>query len=524
MNFLDPENRAMVASASSAPTQATSWVEEALFGHRLWPRQTPWLLFLEFLNVAEAFHRQNPEMLFAPLPPDVLHPYKMRFRLGLRAILFSNDELERIASISDDSDWQWNEWLESMHGLGAGTDFSYLRNRFARFRDFAELVSLVRQTTLENESNRRSSSRFIFPFGVDALYSDAIYREKDGAVSADFINFGRTGEILYMMASRAQRGHELRAHFQSLFDPNQPKNRLIARLSAPSDDDPNRDHKGETYLPYRTHPAFDRLAEDWLAVFALELPEQDAFAHLVPLGALHVLIYQLETAAALAGRARRPALVCEMIAPRREFVRQRSIISYNDNDSLALLALDAEIDRFQESEAWQALLKQELSDAERADLAAELVEQRFRYSERNGRSLAPHDLIANLRREVEEKHDAGAGKVHSSYARQIGLGSARGTTRTRYAPNDSLLKTLVVARVPVRVEFKRFLADLYIHYGFVFGEVEARDALAASEFDMPPFQRNRDRLEARLASMGLLQRLSDGCAYVVNPFARNSKP
>lgn len=521
MNFLEPDNLATVASASGAPTQATTWVEEALFGHRLWPRQTPWLLFLEFLNVAEAFHRQDPETFFTPLAPDALHPFKMRFRLGLRAILFSNDEMERIAAASEDSDWQWNEWLASMEGLGAGTDFSYLRDRFSRFRDFAELVGLVRQTTLENESNRRSSSRFIFPFGVDALYSDAIYKEKDGSVSADFNNFGRTGELLYMMASRAKRGHDLRPHFAALFDPDQPKNKLISRLSAPGDASTDRDQKGETFLPYQRHPAFDRLAEDWLAVFALELPEQDAFAHLVPLGALHVVLYKLETAAALIGRKGRPALVCELIAPRREFVRQRSIISYQDNDSLALRALDATIDRFESSEAWRELLTDELSDSERADRAAELVEREFRYSERGGRGSTPHDLIASLRREVEDKHDIGAGKVHSAYARQVGLASARGTNRMRYAPNDVLLKTLVITRVSKRMEFKRFLADLYAHYGLVFGEVEARDALESVDFDAPPFERNRARLEARLASMGLLQRLSDGCAYVVNPFARD---
>ena len=518
MNFLAQGNCAAVASASGAPAQSTVWVEEALFGHRLWPRQTPWLLFLEFLNVAEAFYRQDAGAAFAPRAPDALHPYKMRFRLGLRAILFSNDEMERIAAASDDSEGQWTEWLGTMQELSAGTDFGYLRDRFSSFRDFAELVGLVRQTTLENESNRRGSSRFIFPFGVDALFSDAIFNEKSGAITADFNNFGRTGEIVYMMASRAARGSELRAPFAALFEPEQPKNRLIARLSAPGDDDANRDQKGETYLPYRHHPAFDRLVDDWLAVFKLGLPAQDAFAHLVPLGALHVVLYQLETAAALASRAVRPAIVCELIAPKREFVRQRSIVSYQDNDSLTLRALDATIDRFEDEPQWAALLSDEVSDQERADRAADLIETRFHYREKV-RGTAPHDLIANLRREVEDKHEVGAGRVHSSYARQIGLASSRGTNRTRYAPNDALLKTLVITRVSQRLDFKRFLADLYGHYGLVFGEVEARAALDRAEFDAAAFERNRARLEARLASMGLLQRLSDGCAYVVNPFA-----
>lgn len=30
------------------------WVDEQIWGHRLWDSESPWLLFLEFLNVAEA--------------------------------------------------------------------------------------------------------------------------------------------------------------------------------------------------------------------------------------------------------------------------------------------------------------------------------------------------------------------------------------------------------------------------------------------------------------------------------------
>ncbi len=39
------------------------------------------------------------------------------------------------------------------------------------------------------------------------------------------------------------------------------------------------------------------------------------------------------------------------------------------------------------------------------------------------------------------------------------------------------------------------------------------------EFDKKAFQANSRRLEQRLGSLGLLRRLSDGCAYVVNPYA-----
>jgi hypothetical protein len=518
MNFLDPSNVGAVPAQSRAIKQATVWVEEALFGHRLWARQTPWLLFLEFLNVAEAFLRDGADTLFSGTDPEVMRPYMMRYRMGLRNILFNSEELSRIANAPFDDDAKWKSWLESMNGTGVDGGYDYLRQRFPKFKDFADLVNLIRQTTLESHTNRRWSSRFIFPFGINALYSDAIVKEV--GPQPDFNNFGRTGEILYMMLSRSSSAARLREKFAELLDPALPKNQLVARLCAPGDERTDREQKGETYLPYRKHPAFDRLASDWLAVIDLKLPEQDVYAHLVPLGALHVILYQLETAAALAGRGKRPHLICEMIAPRREFVRQRAIISYQDNDALSLLAIEAELDRVFAGQDWSAIHQEDLSEAERLDRALEFMEKRFSFAGNSGRSAGVNDLVEQLRQEVEDKHEVSCGKVHSDYGRYIGLASRRGTNRMRYAPTDALLKTLVITRVSKRLEFKRFLADLYEHYGFVFGDVEARHALDATTFDSSAFERNRARLEARLASMGMLNRLSDGCAYVINPFAR----
>ncbi len=516
MNFLDPNNIGKPPSQSHAVKNTKVWLEERLFGHRLWARQTPWLLFLEFLNVAEAFLRLGEESLFAPTAPEEMRSYKMRYRMGLRQVLFDNEELMRIAQLPYNDDVKWTAWLETMSERGI--PFDYLRQRFPQFNHFSELVTLVKQTTLEADTNRRWSSRFIFPFGPDALYSDAII--KNGMAQPDFNNFGRTGEILYAMLSRSAHAGRLRGHFADLLDPEKPKNKLIARLASPTDIDLDRDQKGETFLPYRAHPAFDRLAEDWLAVLDLALPEQDAYAFLVPLGALHIILYQLETAAALTGRTQRPTLVCEMIAPKREFVRQRSIASYQENDSLSLQALDCEIDKALQDPEWTAILSEDISESERFDAARDFVEKHFSYSsdDRLAEVSLPR-LIEQLREHVETKHESSCGRVHSDYGRYIGLSSRRGTNRTRYAPTDAFIKLLVVTRVARRTEFKKFLADIYARYGFVFGELEAADALDAAGFQSAAFERNRSRLEARLASMGLLNRLSDGCAYVVNPFA-----
>ncbi|WP_242416444.1 hypothetical protein [Sphingomonas panni] len=511
---LTPANLMEVRRTSAAFRDVSIWLEEAVFGHRIWYRQTPWLIFLEFLNVAEAFHREGG--FLAPTIPGSSYPYSLRFRMGLRHVLFNSGDVARIAARNTDHASAWREWLEGMEDVEGmpPNGFGYLQERFRDFGHFASLVALVRQTSIESGLNKRWSSRFIFPLGTAGLYSDATFER--GRVTRDYTVFGRTGELVYLMLSRARRAADLRSRFDGFFDPGDPKHRLVSLLCAPTDERPDRPEGGQMFLPYVSHPAFDRLAEDWLAVLDLSLPERDAFAHLAPLAALHVMIYQLETAAALAS-APRPTFVCEMISPRRELVRQRSVASFLGNDALLRRGVGAHLaDRLAH---WLPGLD-EVDPDERLEEMKEMLKEKFAYSPKEANARTIEQLRAGLDAAVDAKLDQNGGLVHLSYGRNVGLVSSRGTNRNRYAPTDALLKTFVLARVPVRLEFGKFLAGLYEFYGLVIGPVEAERALNPEGYDLSSFERNRERLEARLASMGLLNRLSDGCAYVVNPFAR----
>ncbi len=117
------------------------------------------------------------------------------------------------------------------------------------------------------------------------------------------------------------------------------------------------------------------------------------------------------------------------------------------------------------------------------------------------------------------RHKRHLAKFHGSWAREIGLSSSRSSRRTRYAPTDSLLRTLVLTCVPTRMEFQEFLAKLHHNYGFVIGDKQAEDIINSGNADREDFVANAVRLERRLASIGLLKRLSDACAYVQNPFS-----
>jgi hypothetical protein len=79
------------------------------------------------------------------------------------------------------------------------------------------------------------------------------------------------------------------------------------------------------------------------------------------------------------------------------------------------------------------------------------------------------------------------------------------------------LKTIVLATVEKRMELREFLQIIFKRYHLVFGPNEANEARDSADFDGTVFEKNALRLEERLKSMGMLNRLSDGMAFVENP-------
>lgn len=492
------------------------WVDEQIWGHRLWDSQSPWLLFLEFLNVAEACHRDG-RLLDERGQPYPL-TYRPRQRLALRNILFNDDAIAPIAARGGDDASAWTAWLKAMGDRAVAVpsrDFSYLRKRFRSFRQFAALVTMLRGAGVESQSNRRWGSRFVFPFGANALYEDL--NLATGSPSREYINFGRTGELLYLMLCRSSYAEDLRPHLAAMVGARNPWNSLLALLQ-PEGDEPAVE-RGKSFLPYRQHDSFDRLAGDWLAILALRLPGFDAYPHLVVLGALHVMLYLLDVAGAWRPLPHRPYFVCELVAPRKTLVRELSVLNYQQNDRLSTEAVEGYIRAVEDSDAW----RQAATGAGGFARCRELLDERFRWphapEDYEGCS-DPGELIAALRRTAVARHRRHVASVHRAYGRDVGLVSKRGTTKLRYAPNDALLKALVFANVEHRLEYREFLGLLFRRYGLVFDARAADQVLPADEFDEAAFEKNAERLEQRLASLGLLRRLSDACAYVQNPFRR----
>jgi hypothetical protein len=496
------------------------WVDEQIWGHRLWDSTSSWLLFLEFLTVAESCYRQGN--LLDEGDGFNLSKFTPHKRMYLRNILFNNEKIFQIAERHADSASAWDEWLKWMREKAQGvssTDFSYLRTRFHTFQQFASLVGMLRNANVESGANKRWTSRFVFPFGPNALYEDLKINPNSGTASRDYINFGRTGELLYLMFCRSSLRAELTPHIANMFEVRSPWNDLLELMQPGAEEDPSL--RGKSYLPYKAHPIFNMLAEDWLRIFNLTLPGFDAYPHLVTLGALHVLLYQLNIALEQSSQEGGLQMICEVVAPKKTLVRELSSANYIENNLLPAKAVESYIDDIERSEEWQSALVSHGAFMK----CRQILQDRVRWGEDAEDYDGPNDpgaMLSAFKAMALEGHRQHVANVHRIYGRDVGLVSKRGTNKFRYAPTDSLLKTLILSNVDTRMELNEFLNRIYERYGLVFGDREAERVLGKDDFDKKAFQANARRLEQRLGSLGMLRRLSDGCAYIENPYGRRA--
>ncbi|OQB95063.1 MAG: hypothetical protein BWX84_00071 [Verrucomicrobia bacterium ADurb.Bin118] len=490
---------------------SSMWVDEAIWGHRLYDEQLPWFVFLEFLNVFT--HEDDKGRAFDEQGKPNELKYRAAHRLYLRNILFNNPHLPEIRLSYPNDTNRWDEWSRRMKSAATGLnhpEFGFLKDHFHSFEDFCEVVSLVRSTSLEVNSNKRWTSKFVFPYGRGCLYEDL----DNSASTNDRRFFGRTGEMLYLMLCRTPRKQELLAALKERLAKTDSTWDSIVRCLQPTADEDISSERANAFLPYLSHPCFDDLADDWLALLRLKIPGFDVYPHLVNLAGLHMVKYQLTVSRQLLGAATPLALICEVVAPKKTLVREVSCDLYQSNNLLPAQAVETFIANVEKSEEWQRAI----TESGAFEKCRRILKQRVRWGEDYDGPSDAGELISRLRQDAMKRHRQHVANIHRNYGREIGLVSRRGTVKLRYAPTDSLLKTLLFANVEKRIELHQFLARLHTRYGLVFGDKEAEQVLSKDEFDKKAFQGNSRRLEQRLGSLGLLRRLSDGCAYVVNPY------
>lgn len=520
-------------------------VDEVIWGHRLREDQTAWLLVLEMLNVAQACLDSDVNDPLADMgridAPNARPRLRMRFRNLLFRLNQKAAELaEAVQLRSISSDKAWDIWLDHTKEYYEGpgiADYSVLRSRFDDFIQFERGIDLVRSTAISGQGGGKGIyNRFIFPIAPEALYWETGLKSDGGTKRADPTanTFTRAGTLLHIMLSRSANAPVLRECLKCFLERDSQARRLVRHLQIDEPDDSRTPPK--TYLPYSSHTRFDRLGEDFFRILTLKAPDNDKLQWLVPLSALHLSLYHAEVALNLVKSDELTLpMICEIVAPRKTVVRQLSIESLTENADLARRAVDSYLNSSFNLKDWTAIVDdKEATPVELVAKARDFIHKTLKAPKRIYDDHVLSSGVDGLKDEVirffKDRHAREFSRVHVTYGREAGLISKRATNRYRYAPTDQLLQSLVLANVAHETSLEDFLDTLFLRYGIIVGPRQQNllDQAGYAELGKiisgQSFRHNQSRLEARLKSMGMLRRLSDSQAYVINPLQpRESK-
>lgn len=498
-------------------SDVNAWVDEAIWGHRFYNDQTPWLVLLEFLAIFQSRSAEGKALNEARR--DGGHEtftYHVPRLIPLRQLVFNNPHIRYVEDAHQSDPERWHVWLKS---FTTDDDFSYLQERFGSFARLARVIEFFQSTAVEPHRQRRWSSKFLFPYGPNCLYAD-LPANINGSPDRRF--FARSGELLYLMLNRSGQGADIAAVIsEKLLRHDATWDRVVrALLPEGFRVDSNAVSSTIGYLPFADRSEYVALAETWMLLLKLNLPGEALLDPLMRLSALHMLLYMLRRSNEEVGDPSEPKFVLEMASPRRTTLFELSTENFGANRTLSTRAVRAYVEAAKSDGGWREALRARAP----ADAIREYLTTRYEWQPDDGLpSGDPDTIFAALREYAENRHQQHVAKVHMEWARQIGLAVSRRGAGTWYSPDDSLLKALVICTVDEgREEYHRFLAKLYDRFRLVIGPSEAQRAFGSLPTDQNAFMQNTQRLEQRLRTLGLLRRLSDDCAYVENPFRSRS--
>jgi hypothetical protein len=500
------------------------WCEYAVFGLLFHDDQSPWLSVVECLHIC--FDRKaSGKTVFTPErasvaegPEDVT--YSLDLNHSLRHLLFRDREILKIADgRATDDRARWASWMKTVERDHEDVSLGYLQKEFADFGEMARSVELLRTAEIEPQSPKRWTSRHVLPLGSAMLFPDV-----DKLDRLDRKYMRRTGEMLYLMLNRSERRQQVGALIdQRLLQDGGTWNRLARRLAGGGTRRLEQTRVG--YLPMPGHEIYDRLAEDWEALLSLRgIPVENLLDPLERVSGLLQILYVMERSQDVIGDnvPLAPFFLDMVGAAGSNPVRKLSANQYRQHRTLPLEAMASFVDGFARTDEWKAITSSDAGAKEAAALLAERFLWKPKRSADSDRMPGPKQQIDELRNLTQVATGHSIVSAMNGHARNIGMLRAQRRSGTWYAPNDAFLEALVLANVTSPMEFGDFLARLAERYNIVIGPEELRAALDIRTGSLPvplaDLRENERRLEDRLRTLGFLDRKSDDCAFVINPF------
>lgn len=503
--------------------QVTLWCEYPIWGLLLYDDQSPWLSLLETIHICFSREEAKKEVFGGPETDGAGQPvhewltYNVPLSPALRHLLFIDQDIEEIAASPADDASMWAMWEKAVD-KSCGIDPKQLRQLFPQFQDLASAVALLRSSQIDGNNRRRPTSRHLLPLGESMILADV----SEVKHNPDRRWLRRTGELMYLMLNRSGGRTQIEELLRKrLLSNSSPWNRLTRKLQGKEALEPEPKSLTTGYLPLPNHAAYERLAEDWLAILSLgKMPIATSLASLARVSGLNLMSYVIERSVETIGDSHGhvPPFVMDMIGGSWSGgLRKLSASLYQRHRNLPQEAMTAFIRRYRATEEWQKIEHEGASQA-----AATALASRFLWTRDIGSNPdampSPAEQIEDLLIEAQKKRSHSVGAMYVSHGRLTGSLIARAGVGTWYAPNDELIEALVLANVTGPMELDAFLSRLYARYRIVIGAEEALCAFGELPETQAAFRENERRFEERLRMLGYLERKSDDCAFVSNPF------
>jgi len=490
---------------------STPFLQELMWFHRIKTDQDKELLTLEFLNVC-ASHASEDNLFNQELTTA-----NYRKDMQVRNIIYNFPELELIAHSSDEEHMKWKNIETALQKKTEPPfDYEYLQDRFESVNIFFTSVSLLRKASLGISTNRRWTSKFLFPFSFETVFIDVDNRNNSFSMDRRF--FSRGGEVLYMMISRAKNVNVLKVLMLDIFQNSQQNKRWDSLLSKLRDEKHNvfSNNTPLGFLSKDSHLIYDELVDDLISLLKSDIPQNDIFEHFASIVSFYMVHFILTVAleskksSVLKSGDEKIVYPLELLAPRSDHVRRSSRQIYKINEDLPLEALKTVFNVYMNS----------LENITNKDELSKRLDSEMNYTLDNDDS-EEFDLGVikkDIWNEIAKKAKNDLLAMHRILLKGTGLASVKKTNSYRYLASDEWLKTLVLINVESRMPFLDFVDILYDKYGFIISNKHSLLLLEAySEND---FKKNEIRLFERLRSLGLLENKSDGYAYVINRYGR----
>ena len=514
-----------------------NWIDFGLWGLAFYDDQSPWLALVECLHILHHRKRVAGEQLFVPpskgLDGAFQHEqvqYEVPLNFHLRHFLFRDRGTAFVAaqSVGDGSsaDAQWNALMkhtsENWNDCDPKVklDARYLQERFEDVRSVQQTLEVLRSTEIDAHTAKRWTSRHLLPLGPNMLFADV--RERSYAGDRRFVR--RTGEMLYLMLGRSDPRNIQRLTDlvdRRLVSGTSLWNRLAELFNPPPNGNPRTVRFRTGYLPFARMETYDRLAKDWIALLSLEQRDvSEILDGMMRISALHQVIYILHRAYQTTGQngGNFPPFVLDLAASARKNPVQRIAGGqFDTHRRLPKHAIEAFIQSFADSPCWRKVVQSGSLSKKANRVLAEM------WLWPNGKvpSTAqgtPAERLDEFLTDSVSRTGHSIWSVISNHARGAGLVEARPGAGTWYAPSDAMLEALVMANVRRPLELGEFLRTLYGRYRIVVGQEQAQHAFPGGAMSLEHFKRNEHVLEDRLRVLRFIDRKSDACAFVVNPF------